>query len=102
MKHLLLILALGMQVAAASCSQPQQAQTKAQRQPLEKHPHEYRTPTNYTLRERGYDPRTGRVITYDHKPRVELIDARAGKYAFKWIGFDGRERVVIFQRSDAI
>ncbi|MGH9942886.1 MAG: hypothetical protein ACRD9R_11085 [Pyrinomonadaceae bacterium] len=80
----------------------QQAQSRVQRQPLEKQQREYKTPTNYEPHERGYDPKTGKTITYDHQPRVELVDAKAGKYAFKWIGVDGKEKTVIFQRADAI
>lgn len=30
------------------------------------------------------------------------MDAKAGKYAFKWIGVEGKEKTVIFQRADAI
>ena len=84
------------------CSSSQQAQTKVQRKPLEKQQREYKTPTNYEPRDRGYDPKTGKMITYDHKPRVEILDQKAGKYAFKWIGYDGKEKTAIFQRGDAI
>jgi hypothetical protein len=80
----------------------QYAQTKVQRKPLEKHYREYKTPSKYERRDRGYDPRTGEMITYDHKPRVELLDEKAGKYAFKWIGYDGKEKSVIFQRGDVL
>ncbi len=51
------------------------SQTRAQRVPLEKQQREYKSPVNYTPRERGYDPKTGKPIAYDHKPRVELLDA---------------------------
>ena len=85
-----------------ACSSTHQAQAKVQRQPLEKQHREYKTPTNYEQREVGYDPKTGKLITYDHKPSVELLDAKAGKYAFKWIGYDGKEKTVIFQRGDII
>jgi len=73
-----------------------------QRQPLEKQRREYKTPTNYEHRDRGYDPKTGKLVTYDHKPRVELTDEKAGKYAFKWIGYDGKEKAVVFQRGDVL
>jgi len=85
-----------------SCSSSPQAQTKAQRKPLQRETREYKTPTNYEPRDRGYDPRTRKTITYDHKPRVEPIDEKAGKYAFKWIGYDGKEKSVIFRRGDVI
>lgn len=89
-------------LALVGCSSSQRAQTKLHRQPLEKQQREYKTPTNYEPRDRGYDPKTGKMITYDHKPRVEILDQKAGKYAFKWIGYDGKEKTAVFQRGDAI
>ena len=86
----------------AGCSTSQHAQTKVQRKPLAKQHLEYKTPTNYEHRERGYDPKTGKAITYDHKPRVDLIDERSGRYALKWIGYDGKEKSVVFQRGDVL
>jgi hypothetical protein len=86
----------------AGCSTSQYAQTKVQRKALEKPHREYNTPTNYAPRERGYDPKTGKAITYDHKPRVDLIDEKSGRYAFKWIGYDGQEKSVVFQRGDVL
>lgn len=102
MNGLLLILMLGLQALGMACSSTQQAQNKVQRQPLEKHHQEYKTPAKYEPRDLGYNPKTGEMITYDHKPRVELLDENAGKYAFKWIGYDGKEKTVIFQRRDII
>lgn len=101
MKWLMLTLALAQAVGVA-CSQAQQAQTKVQRRPLEKQPHEYSSPAGYEWREKGYDPKTKEPVTYDHKPRVELVDAKTGKYAFKWVGYDGKEKSVIIQRADAV
>lgn len=85
----------------AGCS-TQHAQTKVQRKALAKPHVEYKTPTNYAPRERGVDPKTGNVITYDHKPRVDPIDEKSGRYAFKWIGYDGKEKRVVFQRGDVL
>ncbi|MGH9942887.1 MAG: hypothetical protein ACRD9R_11090 [Pyrinomonadaceae bacterium] len=101
MKHLLLTLALTLQAASIACSS-QYAQTVAQRRTMEKSQHEYKTPATYEPRVSGHNPETGDPITYDHKPRVELVDAKSGKYAFKWIGHDGEEKTVIFQRGDAV
>ncbi len=96
--YLLIFVALG-----AGCSSSQHAQSKVQRRPLEKPPaYEYKTPQSYAPRVRGYNPKTGEVVTYDHKPRVEVVDAKAGKYAFKWMGFDGQEKTATFYRIDAI
>lgn len=43
-----------------------------------------------------------KVRTYDHKPRVEVVDENAGKYEFRWIGYDGKEKVVAYQHPDAV
>jgi hypothetical protein len=101
-KSVLLMFVLGLLTSTPGCSQVQQAQTKAQRVPLEKHQREYRAPINYAPREIGYDRKTGKPVTYDHKPRFELLDAKTGKYLLKWIGYDGKEKTVTFQRADAI
>lgn len=98
MKSFLLLVTM---LSAAACLSPQ-AQSVAQRQPMEKLQHEYKAPVNYEPRVKGHDPETGEPITYDHKPRVELLDAKARKYAFKWIGLDGEEKTAIFQRADAV
>jgi len=101
-KRVVLMFFLGLLISTVACSRVQQAQTKVQRTPLEKQQREYKSPVNYAPREVGYDPKTGKPIAYDHKPRVELVDAKAGKYLFKWIGYDGKEKRVVFQRADAI
>lgn len=100
--RLLVLLVFGLLVTDLACSQRQHAQTKAQRAPLEKQQPEYKSPVDYAPRETGYDPKTGKPIAYDHKPRVELLDAKSGKYSFNWIGYDGKEKRVLFQRGDAI
>lgn len=102
MRLFALILVFAAVALFAGCEASQYAQTKVQRKPLEKHYREYKTPSQYEPRDRGSDPRTGEMITYDHKPRVELLDEKAGKYAFKWIGYDGKEKTVIFQRGDVL
>lgn len=102
MRRLPLALMLALQASGVACLPAQQAQTKAQRQPLEKQRIEFKSPTDYEWRDKGYDPKTGKALTYDYKPRLELIDAKSGKYAFKWIGFDGQEKVATFGRADAV
>jgi hypothetical protein len=102
MKYFAAILMFYILALLAGCSTSQLAQTKVQRKPLEKKRLEYKTPTNYEPRERGYDPKTGNAITYDHKPRIEPIDERSGRYAFKWLGYDGKEKSVVFQRGDVL
>ena len=101
-RYLSLFLAFSFSIANSSCSQTEKAQSRAQRVPLEKRQWELKTPANYAPRELGYDRKTGKPITYDHKPRVELLDAKSGKYLLKWIGYDGKEKSVVFQRADAV
>src|SRR5262245_14800683 len=56
----------------------------------------------YQPRVLRHDPTTGNPIYYNHKPRVVVIDRKTGKYALRWIGYDGREKTVVFQRSDLV
>lgn len=101
-KWLRLLLGLAVLAPCAACSLSQHAQTRVQRRPLEKRSHEYKTPESYRPRVSGYDEKTGKEITYDHKPRVELVDAQSQTYALKWIGLDGREKTATFNRADAL
>jgi hypothetical protein len=39
---------------------------------------------------------------YDHKPQIKVVDARARRYALRWIGFDGQEKKAEFQSGDAV
>uniref|UniRef100_A0A7C3PGF3 Uncharacterized protein n=1 Tax=Oscillatoriales cyanobacterium SpSt-418 TaxID=2282169 RepID=A0A7C3PGF3_9CYAN len=75
---------------------------KTQRLPFQKKHLIFESPKSYEKRILRYDPKTGKPIYYDPKPRVILLDAKSGKYAFKWIGYDGKEKTIIFQRADAI
>jgi hypothetical protein len=78
------------------------AQTVIQRQPRERKLGDLKLSGNYQPRVRGYHPKTGTPITYDHKPRSEVVDLKARKYVLKWIGFDGQEKSATFQSSDAV
>jgi hypothetical protein len=102
MRWFRLLLGLAVLAPCAACSLSQHAQTRVHRRPLEKRTHEYKTPESYKPRVSGYDEKTGKEITYDHKPRVELVDAQTQKYAMKWIGFDGQEKSATFIRADAL
>lgn len=53
------------------------------------------TPTKYLKRETEKGE-------YDQKPRVIMIDEKAGKYELRWIGYDGKEKVVTYVRMDAL
>lgn len=72
---------------------------RIKREPLQKSGGRIKSPTVYEKRERI---ESGRENTYDPKPRVEAVDADAGKYELKWIGYDGKEKTVVYQRVDAI
>ena len=98
---LLLLLALLIQAACAASSQP--PSQKVQRLPLQRSEVVLKSPAQYEKRALSYDSQTGLPSkSYDHKPRIEVVDEKAGKYAFKWIGYDGEEKIVEYQRADAI
>ncbi|MFN2480088.1 MAG: hypothetical protein ABR554_01215 [Pyrinomonadaceae bacterium] len=99
MKHLTLILTSLLAASAAVVPPPRQ---KLQRLPLQKSHLTFNSPPKYEKRISRYDTKTGQPVYYDPKPKVQLLDAKSGKYAFKWIGYDGREKNIIFQRADAI
>jgi hypothetical protein len=95
---LLLLLILVTPPGDGQQSSPQ----KVQRLPLQKKGIVLQSPTHYEKWLMGSDPKTGQEIYHDPRPRVELVDAKSGKYALKWIGTDGKERTLIYQRPDAI
>lgn len=72
---------------------------KIKREPLQKSGVQLKSPTVYEKRERL---ESGKEVIYDPKPRVEAVDSNAGKYELKWIGYDGKEKVIIYQQADAI
>src|SRR5690242_1457708 len=71
-------------------------QEKAERKLFQKSSAVIRSPKEYALRDtengKGYDP----------KPRVVLIDEKAGKFELRWIGYDGKDKIIKYQRSDAL
>ncbi len=75
---------------------------KAQRLPLQRTSVVLKTPASYTKRILRLDPQTGDPLYYDPKPRVEILDKRSGKYAFKWIGYDGQEKTIVYLRFGAV
>lgn len=95
-------IAILMVAALGSCAATQTSQ-KVHRVPLERSKVVLKSPTQYEKRVLRYDPKTGApTSSYDPKPRVEVVDAKSGKYAFKWIGYDGKEKTIEYQRADAI
>jgi hypothetical protein len=92
MKYILLIMVLFSQLDCNSSA----AQIKPERKPFQKSGIELKSPDNYRLREKKDGSE------YDPKPKIVLIDQTVGKYELRWIGYDGEEKVVKFQRADAI
>lgn len=72
---------------------------KIKREPLQKSGAPLKAPAVYEKRERV---ESEKQVTFDPKPRVQVVDEKAGKYEFRWIGYDGKEKVVAYQRPDAI
>lgn len=91
MKYLPLILIL---ILLFECNSSVQ-QVKADRKPFQKSSVKIKSPTEYLKR----DVKDGE---YDPKPRVVLIDEKTGKYELRWIGYDGKDKIVKYQRADAI
>lgn len=54
-----------------------------------------KTPTKYEMRQTEDGE-------YDPKPRVVEVDKKAGKYELRWIGYDGKEKIIEYQRSDSL
>jgi hypothetical protein len=83
-----------------SCVTPAQQQSfeqiKAERKPFQKSPYVIKSPTEQLEREL----KNGK--SYDPKPKAIVIDEKTGKYEFRWIGTDGKEKIVAYQRHDAI
>ena len=90
---------LFLQIACSSTAQQITADEqpiKAERKLFKKSSVVIKSPKNYDHRElangKGYDP----------KPRVVEIDKKAGKYELRWIGYDGKQKIIAYQRDDAI
>ncbi|MDQ1708079.1 MAG: hypothetical protein QOJ88_1290 [Pyrinomonadaceae bacterium] len=75
---------------------------RAERRSLERSKVVINSPNKSPERESRIDRKTGKEVFYDAKPSVEIRDAKSGTYALKWIGHDGKERVVLWQRGDAL
>lgn len=87
---------------SSCCQSPAQknapiyTQIKAQRQLFRKSSVEIKSPKAYLKRE------TTIGKEYDPRPRVVPIDEKTGKYELQWIGYDGKKKIVKYQRHDAI
>jgi hypothetical protein len=98
---LLLILSSLLIAIGLSCRAAPKTPQIVRRVPLEKSKVSPESPTSYATRTR-LDPRTGKLTDYDPKPRIEIVDVKTGKYEIKWIGYDGREKLIAYQRADAV
>ena len=98
MMRILLLLALVVQ-AAGAISPPSQ---NLRRLPLQKKRITLKSPTNYIHRILRYDSKTSEPVYYDPKPRVVLLDSKSGKYGLRWIGYDGKEKEIIYLLPNAI
>lgn len=99
MSKILSIAVLLIQICCASSAPPTTSeyfQIKPERALFKKSSVEIKSPTTHISREKE----SGKE--YDPRPRVVTVDEKAGKYEFQWIGYDGKKKVVEYQRSDAI
>src|SRR3989442_5360911 len=79
-----------------------QTATAQGRLPFKKKRITLKSPATYEKRILRYDSKTGQPIYYDPKPTVVPLDVKSGKYGLRWIGYDGREKTIVYQRPDAI
>ena len=62
------------------------------RLPFQKKEITLKSPATYEQRVLLTSSKTGEPVYYDPKPRVVPLDVKAGKYALRWIGYDGKEK----------
>lgn len=96
MHMILLAIVLFFQIACHTSTENLVRQTKIHRKALTRVPVKLEVPANY---DKG-DLENGEL--YDHKPRVVVVDEKAGKYEFRWLGSDKKEKIIKYQRLGAI
>lgn len=106
MKTIVIFLILVVQAACVAtsqeiCKDTNQQTQKIKRQPLPKSDFVLKSPTDYLKRERE-DSKTGKIVEYDPRPQIVPVDVKAGKYHLQWIGYDGKVKIIEYQRADAI
>ena len=74
----------------------------AERLPLQKKSIDFKFPEHYEKWHGPPDPRTGIAREHDPKPRLVPLDEKSARYAFIWVGVDGKGKQVIYERPDAI
>ncbi len=82
-------------ILQTACVSPAQ-QIKAERKPFQKSSVVIKSPTQHENRELANSK------SYDPKPKFVVIDEKTGKYELRWIGYDGKEKVISYQRIDSI
>ena len=95
--RLLLTFVMLAQMAGAWQSSPQ----TVQRLPLQKKQIVLESPKNHAQRLVRIDSATGKEVYYDPKPEVVLLDVKSGKYGLRWIGYEGKQKTIIYYRPDA-
>lgn len=93
-RFFLLIIILSLQIACSKSVQRQN--TVPQRKPMQKNKVVLRSPEYSANRTMGNGQQ------YDPNPRIVLIDKKAKKYELRWIGNDGKEKVLKYQGYDAV
>jgi hypothetical protein len=89
-------------IMLAQCTGALELPRRAQRLPLKKKDIVLKSPAAYAQRFLRMDPKTGKEINYDPKPHVVLLDRKSGAYALKWIGYDHKQKTIVYHRPDAI
>src|SRR5215475_980031 len=99
---ILAITLLAAGLASAPASSRQAANQRIPRIPLRKNKIEMKSPTTWFKTPTKIDPYTKEQLYYDPKPRLEIANDKAGKYYLKFIGGDGKAKVVVYQRPDCV
>ena len=71
------------------------------RAPMQKEKVSLESPKSYLMRTR-VDPKTGQSTEYDPKPEIVILNKTSGVYGLRWIGYDGAQKTIVYQRPDMI
>ncbi len=94
--YIVITMVFSLQITCSSFGQDKAyEQTKFDRKPFQKSLHIIRQPRQVDRTEEY-----GKNIRSNTKIRV--VDKQAGKYEFWWIGLDGKEKILPYQRADAL
>ncbi len=94
--YIVIIIVVSLQVTCASFGQEKvYKQVKFERMPFQKSLHVIKQP-------RKVDRTIEYGKSYKSNTRVVEVDRETGKYEFRWMGIDGKEKMLPYQRPDAI